>query len=235
MRQGKECQLTEQIAGWKRFERSSDAYLTVLVIFLTVIILPILTSDVVGLERIFSAMLVGGAVTLSMAASQAPRWAIHVSWMASVLVVFSVLFPGAPTEVAVIGGLVLAVLLISTPVVILRRISKHERVTATTMWGAISAYLAFGLAFSLLYAAIAEVNPDAFTNLAEASLGDTNYFSFVTMTTLGYGDIAPVSDVARALVVFQTLIGQIYLVVVVARVVSLLGRPYTKLTEVEGE
>jgi uncharacterized membrane protein len=67
------------------------------------------------------------------------------------------------------------------------------------------------------------VDPDAFEAVIEGGLGEFNYFSFVTMTTLGYGDITPVTDLARAVVVFQTIMGQIFLVVVVARVVSLLG------------
>lgn len=232
---GQRGNMTKGASRWDRFERSSDAYLAVVAMLLMVIVLPIMTSGIGSQASIFSAVLVGVAVTLSMAASQAHRWTLHVSWVASLLVVLSAMLSGLPTEVAVVGGVVLAVLLLSTPLVILRRISKHEQVTPTTMWGAIAAYLAFGLAFSLLYASIVQLDPGAFTNLTEARLGDTNYFSFVTMTTLGYGDIAPVADVARALVVFQTLIGQIYLVVVVARVVSLLGRSSPRMGQAERE
>ena len=81
------------------------------------------------------------------------------------------------------------------------------------------------MAFSLLYLLIFQADPNAFTNVTDESLGNFNYYSFVTMTTLGYGDISPVAEPARAMAVLQTLIGQIYLVVVVARVVSMLGSP----------
>ena len=107
--------------------------------------------------------------------------------------------------------------------VIVRRIAKHEIITGTTMWGAIAAYLALGIAFSFIFATIHGLDPDAFNAVIDGGLGEFNYFSFVTMTTLGYGDITPVTDLARALVIFQTIMGQIFLVVVVARVVSLLG------------
>jgi len=216
--------LTGQNQQWRRFERSSDAYLAVTGLLLLLILAPILTSDLLEVERLVTAAVVGTSVTLSMAASGAPRWAIHASWIASLLVLISALFPSTPVEVKVAGVVTLAILMIALPVVILRRIGQHKVVTAITIFGAIAAYLAFGLAFSLLYAAIAQADSQAFTNLISPRLGDTNYFSFVTQTTLGYGDIIPVSDAPRALVVFQTLIGQIYLVVVVARVVSLLGK-----------
>ena len=197
---------------------------------LLLIVVPILASDVPDLERVVTALLIGVVVTLSMAASNAHRWAIHASWIASLLVFISVAF-STPDEIRTAGVLVLALLLIISPVVILRRIGRHDKVTATTIWGAIAAYLAFGMAFSLLYAGIFRMDPNAFANMTGQGLSETNYFSFVTMTTLGYGDIAPLEDVPRALVVFQTLIGQIYLVVIVARVVSLLGKPFEPIRD----
>lgn len=226
--------MTENSDRWRRFERSSDAYLLTTLILLLLIVAPILTSDFPYLESVLTAILVGAVVTLSMASSNAPRWAIRASWISSILVLASVLFDTA-TEVRVVGVVVLAALLIASPIVILRRVGAHREVTATTIWGAISAYLAFGMAFSLMYAAIVSVDPAAFNNMTAGGLGDPNYFSFVTMTTLGYGDIAPVEDLPRALVVFQTLIGQIYLIVVVARVVSMLGKPNEKLRHDPGE
>ena len=212
-------------SGWRRFERSSDAYLAVTIALLILILLPILIVNDPRGESGMTAVLVGAAVTLTMAASQVSRWAVHASWLAALLVLFSAFFEGLTNGLAALGGIILAVMLLATPIVILRRVVKHKRVTATTIYGAIAAYLAFGLAFSLMYSAIVRLNPVAFANMTSSGLGSTNYFSFVTMTTLGYGDIVPVAQLARALAIFQTLLGQIYLVIVVARVVSLLGKP----------
>jgi hypothetical protein len=139
--------------------------------------------------------------------------------------VIAAIFPDTPETIQVIAGVALGLMLISTPLVILRRIAKHRVITATTIWGVIAAYMAFGMAFSLMYAVVYVVDPASFPAITDSSLGNFNYFSFVTVTTLGYGDISPATDLPRALAVFETLIGQIYLVVVVARVVSLLGRP----------
>lgn len=227
--------MSQHTDRWQRFERSSDAYAAVTGILLLLIVVPILTSEFDYVERVSTTLLVGAAVTISMAASHTHRWAMHTSWAATLMVLVSTFFADIRTEFLVIGGLILALLLIWTPVVILRRVGVHDHVTATTIFGAIAAYLAFGIAFSLMYSVVFILDSGAFANLTSPGLGETNYFSFVTMTTLGYGDIAPISNLARALVVFQTLIGQIYLVVVVARVVSLLGKPIQPLKRISSD
>lgn len=221
--------------GWKSFESSSDAYVTVTGLLVLVIVLPILSQDSASVERVVTAAVVGASVTLTMAASRAPRWAIHSSWIIAIGVLILVLIPDLNIDIRASALAVLSIMMFSAPVVILRRIIRHKRVTATTIWGAIAAYLAFGIAFSLAYSAAAQLNPGAFSGMTNATLSDTNYFSFVTMTTLGYGDITPVENIPRALVVMQTLIGQIYLVVVVARAVSLLGKPNARLRAQDNE
>lgn len=211
---------------WNRFERSSDAYLTVVGVMLLLILLPIVTAGLGELENRISVILIGVATTLTMAASRAPRWAIHLSWIGSLVILLGSFFEFA-LDLSSFFGAALALLLFSMPVFILRRIGRHTAITATTIWGAIAAYLAIGMSFSMLYVAVFIGDSEAFTNIADRSLGNFNYFSFVTMTTLGYGDIAPIAALPRALVILETLLGQIYLVVVVARVVSLLGRSRT--------
>lgn len=209
--------------NWQRFESSSDAYLAVTGLLLLLILVPIAISGDDGLPGTISALIAGGAATLALAASRARRWAIRLSWLAWVAVTVTIAIPGGQDEVVAVASTVLGILLIAAPVVILRRIARHTEVTATTLWGAISAYLSLGIALSFIYATINALDPGAFSNVIDGNLGEFNYFSFVTMTTLGYGDISPISDLARALAVFQTIIGQIFLIVVVARVVSLLG------------
>lgn len=208
---------------WQRFERSSDAYVTVTVMLLLLILVPIAVSPDKESSGILTAVIAGGAATLAMIASDAKPLAVRISFLAWITVVLALVIPGVQAVVVGIASLVLGVLLIATPAVIVRRIARHEIITGTTMWGAIAAYLSLGIAFSFIFATIYRANPDAFKSVVDGGLGEFNYFSFVTMTTLGYGDITPVTDLARAVVVFQTIMGQIFLVVVVARVVSLLG------------
>ena len=220
--------MAEIARRWQRFEKSSDAYRVVAGMLLLLIILPILTATGDTFEGAMTAVIVGATVTISMAASNAHPWAIRASWIAAVLIVLAGIVPDTGKEIRLVAGVVVSVLLISTPMVILRRIARHEVVTATTMWGAVAAFMAFGMAFSLIYNVIYVADVASFPAITDSSLGNFNYFSFVTITTLGYGDIAPATDLPKAMVVFETLIGQIYLVVVVARVVSLLGRPVSR-------
>jgi len=211
------------ITVWRRFQHSSDAYQVVTAMLILLIIAPIAVSGFSEIERPLTAVLAGLTVGLSMAASNARRWLIYLALLASAIVLMTTLVPGAGDTALALSILVLGLLMVVNPVAILNRIARHERITATTLWGAVSAYLSIGLAFSLFYAAASGLDPEAFPGIDGASLGDFNYFSFVTMTTLGFGDVTPATEIPRALAVLQTILGQIFLVVVVARVVSLLG------------
>lgn len=216
------------INAWRRFEHSSDAYLAVTAMLILLIIAPIAVSGFPEIERPLTAVLAGLTVGLSMAASNAKNWLISLALLASGAVLVASLIPGVNRLILATGILVLGFLMVVTPIIILNRVARHVHITATTLWGTIAAYLSVGLAFSLFYAAANGFDTSSFPAVEGISLGEFNYFSFVTMTTLGYGDVTPATDVPRALAVLQTILGQIFLVVVVARVVSLLGSERTR-------
>jgi hypothetical protein len=117
-------------------------------------------------------------------------------------------------------------LLVFVAWVILKDVLQRDRVTAETINGALCVYLLAGLIWSQLYLIVESAAPGSF-RLAEAAShpGDLEqqltYFSFVTQTTLGYGDMAPVSPVARSLSIGQAVTGQLYLAVLIARLVAL--------------
>jgi uncharacterized membrane protein len=103
---------------------------------------------------------------------------------------------------------------------------REREVTADGVATALCAYLLIGLAWTLFYVAVHDLNPDAFRlpegivqpgRAASAFL----YFSFVTLATLGYGDITPHSEAARALAVIEAIVGQFFVAVVLARLVAL--------------
>ena len=103
---------------------------------------------------------------------------------------------------------------------------EQNRVTGETLWGAINIYLLFGMMFAFLYSAVLALNPGAFQGgILENENQDITqsmvYYSFVTMTTLGYGDITPKIHVAATLAYVQALIGQLYVAILIARLVSL--------------
>lgn len=111
-------------------------------------------------------------------------------------------------------------------VVTMRHAFKSGPVDSERICAALDAYLLLGLIFGVAYRLIDQTWPGSFTAAADAplSLGRAVYFSFVTLATLGYGDIVPANDAAAGLTVVEAVIGQFYLAVLVARLVSLYAR-----------
>jgi voltage-gated potassium channel len=91
--------------------------------------------------------------------------------------------------------------------------------------GAICIYLLIGVIWALLYLFIAQAIPGAFNGLAQAiwydNFADVAYYSFVTLTTLGYGDISPVTPVARFLVYMEAVVGVFYMAILVASLIGI--------------
>lgn len=98
-----------------------------------------------------------------------------------------------------------------------------NKINAEHLYAALSAYILFGLFFGVLHWAVGEQWPNAYNvpDGTDFSLHAAIYFSYVTQTTLGYGDIFPKIQLARSLATFQAIAGQLYLAVMVARIVSL--------------
>ena len=97
-------------------------------------------------------------------------------------------------------------------------------VDAEHLYAALSAYLLAGIFFGLFYWVLEQSWPGTFTFAGEFSRMSAFYFSFVTLATLGYGDIVPRTDVARGLAIVEGVGGQLFLAVMVARLVSLYSR-----------
>jgi hypothetical protein len=106
------------------------------------------------------------------------------------------------------------------PFVIARELASHERVTGRTVAGALCIYLLVGMLFASLLGVLDAADEAVFAGVADPSEADRLYFSFVTLTTTGYGDLSPAAGPARAVAVMEALLGQLYLVTVVAVLVS---------------
>jgi hypothetical protein len=106
--------------------------------------------------------------------------------------------------------------------VVLALVLRRGPITARRIQGAIAVYLLLGFIWAQAYELVALWHPGAFTGAVHGrgSLPWT-YFSFVTLTTMGYGDIMPVHPLARAVAVLEALTGQLYLAIMLARLVSL--------------
>jgi len=114
---------------------------------------------------------------------------------------------------------------------LLHDLSKGKRATSERIFGALCAYVFIGLLFALIYTHMEFRQPGTFATsqaiVADDALNESNlypiftYFSFVTLTTLGYGDVSPIAEHARTLAWFEALLGQLYLAVMVAGFVAL--------------
>jgi voltage-gated potassium channel len=115
-----------------------------------------------------------------------------------------------------------ALLVTATLPVTINRVLHHRRVTHETVLGALCAYVLLGLLFAFLYLAVNEVRSDAFfAQPGSQTQGEFLYYSFVALTTLGFGDLSPSVGLPQALTVLEALIGSIFLVTLVARLVTL--------------
>ena len=107
---------------------------------------------------------------------------------------------------------------------IFKHVIWQKKVSYEVIYGAIVVYLLMGILYAIGYGIIDRLDPNAFyfgNEFIEDSRLLFLYFSYVTQTTLGYGDITPIAPIARSLVMLEALLGQIYLVVLVAWLVGM--------------
>jgi uncharacterized membrane protein len=94
-------------------------------------------------------------------------------------------------------------------------------ISVQTITGALCVYILFGLFFALVYRLLAQFGfAPFFAQTDQATAADYVYFSFVTLTTVGYGDLTTTHNLARMLAITEALLGQFYLVTVIAVLVS---------------
>ncbi len=124
---------------------------------------------------------------------------------------------------------------------LLEFILRAKRVDANVLCAGISIYLILGLLWGLAYTWVAQLHPNAFAlsthpNKPPTMSGFTAiYFSFITLATVGYGDITPVADVARMLAMLEAMTGTLFVGVMIARLVSLYSAPGHNCTPTENE
>jgi hypothetical protein len=121
-----------------------------------------------------------------------------------------------------VAFIIMALLVVTCPIAILSRIMHHTRVTLETLLGAICVYVLIGLLFAYIDIAYQLLGGTSyFAQSGHHGPSDFVYFSFITMTTVGYGDLSPANGLPRTTAVLEALSGQVFLVVLVSRLVAL--------------
>ena len=127
---------------------------------------------------------------------------------------------GLPSWFIVTTLILLAACLFLVSAIILVDVFKEGRVTGEKISAAICVYLLIGLIWAYLFSLTFVLKPESF-RIDNPSLSHFVYYSYITLSTLGYGDITPLTPTTRTLAYLEAILGQIYLTVLVARLVGL--------------
>ena len=209
-----------------RADPSGDRFGLVFALLVSTFVLGAVVTDPRGQAVVLVACVVALLLVLRVTAARRAAWSLLPAafCLASFgVAVAALVAPGDVTAAAL--ALWIAVVVAVTILVILRRVLTHPTVSMQTVFGGLSAYLLIGFLFTGLYSAVAHLGPESFFADGKPVNSSTlQYFSFVTMTTTGYGDFTPAGNGPRSLAVLEALLGQIFLVTLVARLVAMFGR-----------
>jgi ion channel len=219
---------------WQRALRFIDSYASLLVLLLANFFILELIDDprwgAIGSTLLAAAALVVAISDPDTGRTINRRHAATV--FACVLLAPLVLFVNSRSLVGLTYLLPVALLVTATLPVTLSRVLHHKRVTHETVLGALCTYVLVGLLFAFLFLAVADFREAPF--FAQEGVHEQSeflYFSFVTLTTLGFGDLSPAVGLPQALVALEALLGQIFLVTLVARLVTLWVRQGAESTD----
>lgn len=166
--------------------------------------------------------------------------ALHISHVRRVWIMLAVMFVIVSVVSAVVAALLPnmtvlnksvlgmeGVLLLFAPLAIARHIATHTSVTGETIPGAICVYLLYAMSFGFVFILAGVGSPKGFFGTGQQGNITSTYlfFSYTTLTTVGYGNLVPATQLGQTLAMLEALSGQIFLVIVVARLVTLWGRP----------
>jgi Ion channel len=208
----------------ERAERVADAYGLVLFLILTTFVVTVTLPPHGWGGRVAAVAIAGTTAIIALTSSDVPLGRVRLAALWAVLATVLVIL-GKVLDVRWLLGIafvIVSALLAVAAWTILRRVLAAIDVNFRTILGAISVYTLIGLLFGNLFLALGELKGgDVFAGLAHAQARDYMFFSYTTLTTTGYGNLVPQGDIGEILAVFEMLTGQIFLVTLVAGLVSL--------------
>lgn len=148
---------------------------------------------------------------------------VGAAWSTVVLITGKLSGGGLSTPIGISSLMYAALLALAFPLIV-RRAFAHRIVSIDTMCAALTAYIFIGLFFAAIIRSVGALGGSFFVQDVPTTTENAVYFAFESLTTLGMGDLTPVSGFPRMLTIFCALAGQLYLVTAVARIVSLFGQ-----------
>jgi hypothetical protein len=176
--------------------------------------------------RFVSVTLQASVLVAAVIASKAHPWVVRLSVVAAVAGIAgsaAALFGSGQFGNSTAGVVALLYVLLTPPAIatgVVKQFREEGGVTIHSMFGVICLYLLVGLIFGVTYATVQDISSTDFFIGEQAGRDDFLYFSFATLTTVGYGDLVAATNLGRSLAITEALVGQIYLVTVVALIVS---------------
>jgi hypothetical protein len=203
--------------------RRPDRYGALLVLILATMFAPVIAGSS-RLGAILGVTVAGLMLLFALDTSVADPWLRRVGLVLTVIVVTTGIV-GAARDLqgtSVVTSIAVAILVVAALVSIARRLIRHHEASGSTILGAVCVYLLLGILFAAVYAAFA-AGGRAYAQFPGGTALDSIYMSFITLATVGYGDLTPGTDVVRVLAMVEGLLGQLYLVTVIAVLVSNVG------------
>jgi len=225
--------------GWSLRRRfwAVDSYgLLLLMIMVCLVVASIPSTGRENLMAVLRTAVLAGTFLFALHTSDAKRWMYYASAVLVVIALSASVLVDADTKTGVaVDALAALVLVLGGLLVIGQRFAAHPVITGQSVLAALCIYLLFGLAYAAVYGVIGALDPVALfgpTNGAQSNVVRI-YYSFITLSTVGYGDFVPYGNITRMIAVTEALVGQVYLVTIVALLVSHVGHERPR-RDVEG-
>lgn len=200
---------------------SSDSYGLVLLLIVLTYVISVSTTERWGASIVLAVQI--ATVWLVFRTSRAPRWARYTAFFLFALAAITAvarLFVGEDRGLSAVF-LASTVLYFIAPFSIVGHIGLRREVDQETVLGAIAAYLLIGMFFAFAYRSVATIQAGPFFGSGgDGTMSDTLFFSFITISTTGYGNLVPAANPGQSLAVLEAIAGQLFLVTAVAKVIS---------------